>query len=151
MKVLAPVDRDTGKARTMVVDNVTGSTLMPTVLTNIARGATITTDEHNAHTKIADHFAGHGTTAHSAGQYVVLTDRHIHSNTVEGYFSIFKRGMKGVYQHCGEQHLHRYLAGYEFRYKHRITNGVDDKARTVKGLKGIVVKRITYRLPHVDA
>ncbi|MDY7525462.1 IS1595 family transposase [Sphingomonas sp. 10B4] len=145
MKVLALVDRDSGKARTMVVDNVTAATLMPIVLANVAREATIMTDEHKAYTKISDHFAGHGTTTHSAGQYVDLVDRRIHSNTVEGYFSIFKRGMKGVYQHCGEQHLHRYLAEYEFRYNNRIANGVDDKARTVEGLKGIVGKRLTYQ------
>ena len=145
MKVLALVDRDSGKARTMVVDNVTAATLMPIVLANVAREATIMTDEHKAYTKIADHFAGHGTTTHSAGQYVDLVDRRIHSNTVEGYFSIFKRGMKGVYQHCGEQHLHRYLAEYEFRYNNRIANGVDDKARTAEGLKGIVGKRLTYK------
>jgi hypothetical protein len=76
--------------------------------------------------------------------YVDLTDRRIHSNTVEGYFSIFKRGMKGVYQHCGEQHLHRYLAEYEFRYNHRTANGVDDRQRTIEDLKGIVGKRLTY-------
>ena len=73
-----------------------------------------------------------------------LQDRTIHSNTVEGYFSIFKRGMRGVYQHCGEQHLHRYLAEFEFRYNHRIANGFDDRARDVEGLKGIVGKRLTY-------
>ncbi len=100
MKVLALVDRDSGKARTMVVDDVNANTLMPIVLANVAKEATIMTDEHNAYTKIANHFAGHGTTTHSAGQYVDYVDPTIHSNTVEGYFSIFKRGMKGIYQHC---------------------------------------------------
>jgi transposase-like protein len=119
MKVLALVDRDSGKARTMVVDDVTAATLMPLVRANVAKEATIMTDEHGAYTKIADHFAGHGTTTHGAGQYVDFDDPTIHSNTVEGYFSIFKRGMKGVYQHCGEQHLHRYLAEFEFRYNNR--------------------------------
>jgi hypothetical protein len=70
---------------------------------------------------------------------------------VEGAFSIFKRGMKGVYQHCGEQHLHRYLAEFEFRYSNRVALGVDDKARTVRGLAGIVGKRLTYRRPDLDA
>ena len=144
MKVLALIDRDSGKARTMVVDNVTAATLMPIVRANVAKEATIMTDEHNAYTKIADHFAGHGTTNHNAGQYVDLADRTIHSNTVEGYFSIFKRGMKGIYQHCGEQHLHRYLAEFEFRYNHRIANGTDDRARGDLALAGIVGKRLTY-------
>ncbi len=148
MKVLALVDRDSGRARTMVVDNVTAATLMPIVLANVAREATIMTDEHRAYTKIADHFAGHGTTTHSVGQYVDLADRTIHSNTVEGYFSIFKRGMKGVYQHCGEQHLHRYLAEYEFRYNNRVANEVDDRQRTDNALVGIVGKRLTYAAPN---
>ena len=90
-------------------------------------------------------FAEHGTTVHARHQYVDFADRTIHTNTVEGAFSIFKRGMKGVYQHCGEQHLHRYLAEFEFRYNHRIANGVDDKARAVATLGNIVGKRLTYR------
>ena len=68
----------------------------------------------------------------------------IHSNTAEGYFSIFKHETRGDYRHCGEQHLHRYLAEYEFRYNNRIANGVHAEARTVEGLKGIVGKRLTY-------
>ena len=145
MKVLALVDRDTGHARTMVVNDVTAKTLMPIVRANVAKEATIMTDEHNAYTKIADHFAGHGTTTHSAGQYVDYVDPTIHSNTVEGYSSIFKRGMKGIYQHCGEQHLHRYLAEFEFRYNNRTAHGVGDRQRTGNALMGIVGKRITYR------
>ena len=145
MKVLALVDRDSGKARTIVVDNVSAATLMPIVRANVAKEATIMTDEHNAYTRIKDHFAGHGTTVHSAGQYVDYADATIHSNTVEGYFSIFKRGMRGIYQHCGEQHLHRYLAEFEFRYNYRIGNGVNDNARAVKALQGVVGKRLTYQ------
>ena len=68
-----------------------------------------------------------------------------HTNTVEGYYSIFKRGMKGVYQHCGEKHLHRYLAEFDFRYSNRVALGIDDQARTARALKGIVGKRLTYR------
>jgi hypothetical protein len=67
------------------------------------------------------------------------------TNTVEGYFSIFKRGMKGVYQHCPEKHLHRYLSEYDFRYNARVALGVNDEARAVKAVKGIVGKRLTYR------
>lgn len=147
MKVLALVDRDSGKARTMVVDNVRAETLMPIVIANVAREARIMTDEHSGYRDMKLHFAGHGTTAHGRGQYVDLADRMIHSNTVEGYFSIFKRGMKGVYQHCGEQHLHRYLAEYEFRYNNRIANGVDDRQRGDIALLGISGKRLTYRRP----
>ena len=126
MKVLALIDRDTGKARTMVVDKVNAATLMPIVKANIAREAVVMTDEAMAYTNISKHFAAHGVTVHSVGQYVDPANPAIHSNTVEGYFSIFKRGMKGVYQHCGEQHLHRYLAEFEFRYNHRIAHGIGD-------------------------
>jgi transposase-like protein len=145
MKVLALVDRDSGKARTVVVDDVTAKTLMPIVIKNVAKEATIMTDEHNAYTKVVNHFAGHGTTNHSAGEYVDYGDPTIHSNTVEGYFSIFKRGMKGVYQHCGEQHLHRYLAEYEFRYNNREALGCNDSDRSIAAIKGIIGKRISYR------
>ena len=100
------------------------------------------TDEHKAYTKVADHFAGHGTTTQGAGQHVDLVGPRIHSNTVEGYFSIFKRGMKGIYQHCGEQHLHRYPAEYEVRYNNRFANGVGDHQRPDNALCGIVGKRL---------
>lgn len=144
MKVLALVDRDTGKARTMVIDNVKAETLMPIVLANVAREARVMTDEHSGYRDMGKFFADHGTTAHGRGQYVDLEDRTVHSNTVEGYFSIFKRGMKGIYQHCGEQHLHRYLAEYEFRYNNREALGCNDTDRSNAALSGIVGKRLTY-------
>lgn len=144
MKVLALVDRDSGKARTMVIDNVKAETLMPIVIANVSREARIMTDEHSGYRDAGKWFAGHGTTSHGKGEYVNLQDRTIHSNTVEGYFSIFKRGMKGIYQHCGEQHLHRYLAEYEFRYNNREKLGCNDQDRSVAAMKGIVGKRLTY-------
>ncbi|MEO6382542.1 MAG: IS1595 family transposase [Nitrobacter sp.] len=145
MKVLALVDRETRTARTMVVDKVNTATIMPIVRANVAKEATVMTDDSSVYNKVFRHFAAHGYTRHSIGEYVDMEDRTVHTNTVEGYFSIFKRGMKGVYQHCGEQHLHRYLAEYEFRYNNCIANGVDDRARTIAGLKGIVGKRLTYK------
>ena len=144
MKVLALVDRDTGRARSMVIDGVNAEILMPIVLENIAREARVMTDEHYGYRYIARYFAGHGTTRHSANQYVDYEDRSIHTNTIEGYFSIFKRGMKGVYQHCGDKHLHRYLAEFDFRYSNRAANGIDDSERSVEALRGIVGKRLTY-------
>ncbi|MCR2833011.1 IS1595 family transposase [Parerythrobacter lacustris] len=145
MKVLALVDRDSGKARTMVVDNVKAETLMPLVLANVAREARVMTDEHSGYRDAGKFFAAHGTTSHGKGEYVNLQDRSIHSNTVEGYFSIFKRGMKGVYQHCGEEHLHRYLAEFEFRYNNRAALGCNDSDRSEAALKGITGKRLTYQ------
>ncbi len=117
---------------------------------NISREARLMTDEAKMYSKIGREFAEHGTTLHGIGRYVDRTDPTIHTNTVEGAFSIFKRGMKGVYQHCGEQHLHRYLAEFEFRYNTRIANGFDDRGRAVEGLKGIVGKRLTYARPDIN-
>jgi len=71
----------------------------------------------------------------------------VHTNSLEGFFSIFKRGLTGVYQHCGSQHLHRYLSEFDFRYNNRAKLGIDDGARTVTALKGIEGKRLTYRRP----
>ena len=75
----------------------------------------------------------------------------ITTNTVEGYYSIFKRGMKGVYQHCKEKHLHRYLAEFDFRFSNRIALGVNDTVRTIKAIKGVEGKRLTYRQPRQAA
>ena len=147
MKVLALVDRKTGKARTMVIEGTTASHLMPIIAANVAREATIMTDEHWGYRPVRDHFAGHGTTSHGKGVYVDPANPQNHSNTVEGYFSIFKRGMKGIYQHCGEQHLHRYLAEFEFRYNNRIALGCNDADRSKAALRGIVGKRLTYARP----
>ena len=73
------------------------------------------------------------------------TGRTVNTNTVEGYYSIFKRGMKGVYQHCGEKHLHRYLAEFDFRYSNRSALGVEDQERTNRALAGVAGKRLTYQ------
>ena len=104
------------------------------------------TDDARWYIAIGRQFATHNSVNHSKGEYV--RGDFIHSNTVEGYFSIFKRGMKGVYQHCSEKHLHRYLSEFDFRYSNRIALGVDDAMRADKALQGITGKRLTYRQPH---
>jgi transposase-like protein len=151
MAVLALVDRDSGQMRTYAFDKIKGDVVHSIVRANISKEARLMTDEARLYRKIGKEFAEHGTTLHSVGQYVDYQDKTIHTNTVEGAFSIFKRGMKGVYQHCGEQHLHRYLAEFEFRYNHRIANGVDDRARSSAALKGINGKRLTYKGPSFTA
>jgi len=90
-------------------------------------------------------FEGHDAVNHTNKEYVRYGSDVITTNTVEGYYSIFKRGMKGVYQHCKEKHLHRYLAEFDFRYSNRIALGVDDQDRADKTIKGMVGKRLTYR------
>lgn len=92
--------------------------------------------------KIAKRYAEHLTVNHRQDEYV---RGEASTNTVEGFFSIFKRGMNGVYQHCDSQHLHRYLAEFDFRYNHRVKLGVDDLQRTDNALRGIGGKRLTYR------
>ena len=144
-KVLALVDRDTGQSRAMVVDKVTVASITPVLQENIAKEAKLLTDDAGQYRHMHRHFAFHGTSAHTKGSYVNRDNPVVHTNTIEGYFSIFKRGMKGVYQHCGEQHLHRYLAEFDFRYCNRQANGCDDAERSRKALKGIVGKRILYR------
>ena len=143
--MLSLVDRNTGRAKSIVVDDVTKATLLPILRENIAKEATVYTDEAKQYTGIAADFAGHDFTSHSKGEYGRGT---VHTNTIEGYFSIFKRGMKGVYQQCGKQHLHRYAAEFEFRYNNRAGNGVDDVERGLIVLNGVKGKRITYKLPN---
>jgi transposase-like protein len=142
MKVLTLVDRESGKAKSMVVDNLKISTLLPIIRENVAKEATIYTDEAKQYTRIGRNFAGHDFTTHKAGEYV---RGDVHTNTVEGYFSIFKRGMKGVYQHCGKGHLHRYLAEYAFRYNTRAALEVSDVMRADVALLGVKGKRLTYQ------
>jgi transposase-like protein len=141
MKVLTLVDRATGRAKSMVVDDLKVSTLLPILKANIAKDATIHTDEAMQYDNLGKHFAAHASVNHGAEEYV---RGDVTTNTVEGYFSIFKRGMKGVYQHCGKKHLHRYAAEFAFRYSNRVANGVIDVARADIALQSIVGKRLTY-------
>lgn len=150
MKVLTLVDRETKRAKSIVVDDLKKSTLIPILQENIAREAYVMTDEARQYQGIgAGHvFDAHGWTNHSAGEYVSYEDSEIHTNTVEGFYSIFKRGMKGVYQHCGKQHLHRYAAEFDFRYNNREANGVYDVQRAEITLKSVIGKRLTYNPTH---
>ena len=146
MKVLSLVDRESRSARSVVIDNVDRKTILPILKENIAKEARMLTDEARHYRGIKWHMDGqsHASVNHSAGEYVSREDPVIHTNTVENYFSVFKRGMKGTYQHCGKQHLHRYLAEFDFRYNNRVALGVDDVARADALLCGIQGKRLTY-------
>ncbi|WP_306047161.1 IS1595 family transposase [Nioella sp. MMSF_3534] len=144
MKLVTLVDRNTGQARNFVVDNINQKTLRPILEENLAREARIMTDEAGWYKALGKEFADHQTVQHRANEYVRKGDATIHTNTIEGYFSIFKRGMKGVYQHCAKKHLHRYAAEFEFRYNNRSANGVEDAERSVIALSGAAGKRLTY-------
>jgi transposase-like protein len=147
-KVLSLVDRESGEARSIVIDSLSAKTIVPILEENIAHEARVMTDDAGQYRFLNKHFSDHGSVCHSTGEYVSLADPSIHTNTVEGFFSIFKRGMKGVYQHCKKQHLNRYLAEFDFRYSKRIAKGVDDIQRADKLLKGVVGKRLTYQTTH---
>jgi len=135
-----------GSVRSFHVENADQLSVFAIVSQNVAKEARLHTDESRIYSDITDHVAGHDTVKHSAKEYVRYEDGEaIHTNSAEGYFSIFKRGMKGVYQQCAEKHLHRYLAEFDFRYNHRIRLGVDDQGRADAALKGVVGKRLTYR------
>jgi hypothetical protein len=139
--IVALVERG-GNVRSFHVDRATKTNVAGIVAKNIDRETHFRTDESNLYAEIGGLFASHETVQHSAEEYV---RGDAHTNTIEGVFSIFKRGMKGVYQHCSEKHLHRYLAEFDFRYNQRIALGVDDRQRTSALIRGSVGKRLTYR------
>jgi transposase-like protein len=142
--ILSLVERG-GNVRSFHVPVADKPAVTEIVRENIARESRLMTDESRLYTGSDEHFATHETVTHSHDEYV---RGDIHTNTVESYFSLFKRGMRGIYQHCKEKHLHRYLAEFDFRYNNRIALGVDDAARADSALKGIVGKRLTYRPAH---
>lgn len=144
MKVLSLLDRHTGEKRSFVVDGVSANDLLPILQQNIDREAHLLTDEAGQYRYMARHFASHRSTAHVQGEYVSRDNPEVHTNTVEGSFSIFKRGMRGVYQHCQKKHLHRYLAEFDFRYTNRSALGIEDSERADLLLAGVVGKRLTY-------
>jgi len=141
MKVLTLVDRR-GEARSVVVNDLKPKTIVPILKANIAKETRVMTDEAGHYYHLLKDFAEHHFVRHSQDEYVLPGG--IHTNTIEGYFSIFKRGMKGVYQHCSEKHLHRYLAEFDFRYNARESLGVNDGQRAEQALAGIVGKRLMY-------
>jgi hypothetical protein len=136
--VLSLVDRVSGRVRSQVIPDVSEKTIMPILRANIAREARLMTDDGNAYRRYGWTFREHGVVTHGKGEYVNPDDPSIHTNTVEGTFSIFKRGMRGIYQHCATKHLHRYLAEFDFRYSNRVALGVNDKERADLALKASV-------------
>jgi len=139
--VLTLVERG-GSARSFHVDGVRVADLQPIIRANLSREARLMTDEGASYKVIGPEFASHETVNHKAEEYV---RGDVTTNTVEGYYSIFKRGMIGVYQHCKEKHLHRYLSEFDFRYSNRVALGVNDGERADLAVKGAAGKRLTYR------
>jgi transposase-like protein len=151
--VLTLVERG-GAARSFHIEGTTLGQLLPIIRANVNRESAVMTDSASWYHFLGSYvdMASHDTVNHTREEYVRREgDKVISTNTVEGYYSIFKRGMKGVYQHCGEKHLHRYLAEFDFRYSNRVALGVDDSERATRALKGVVGKRLTYRNPNVTS
>ena len=122
-KVLSLVDRTTGEARSFVITDLRVATIAPILEANIAREAWLLTDEATRYRALGFNFAAHGYVNHAKEEYVSREDSRVHTNTVEGFYSIFKRGMRGVYQHCASRHLHRYVGEFDFRYSNRAALG----------------------------
>jgi transposase-like protein len=139
--IVALVERG-GNVRSFHVPQANAENVAKIVNDNISRETKLFTDESKLYVRVGENFAEHSTVNHSRKEYA---RGEVHTNTIEGYFSIFKRGMRGVYQHCDEKHLHRYLAEFDFRYNHREALGYDDADRMAKSVPGIVGKRLTYR------
>jgi transposase-like protein len=161
--VLTLVERG-GSARSFHIDSNRIADIAPILRANLSREAKLMTDEHASYKQVGGEFASHDAVNHGKDEYVrywnEVTDNLrddgkpavettvIITNTVEGFFSVFKRGMKGTYQHCAEKHLHRYLSEFDFRYSNRIALGVDDGERRTLAIKNAAGKRLTYRGHH---
>ncbi|WP_247768319.1 IS1595 family transposase [Bradyrhizobium sp. 192] len=147
--VLTLVERG-GSARSFHIDGVRTGDILPIIRANLSREAQLMTDEAGSYKIIAEiEGLDHASVKHSKDEYVRREgDKVITTNTVEGYYSIFKRGMKGVYQHCAEKHLHRYLSEFDFRYSNRVALGIEDGERADLAIKGAAGKRLTYRQSH---
>ncbi|HBK92602.1 MAG TPA: IS1595 family transposase [Parvularcula sp.] len=141
--VLSLVERE-GRVRSFHVANVTAKTLKPILYTQIDRASALMTDEALVYENLGKQFALHGTVNHSADEYARLGG-YFHTNTVENYFSILKRGITGTYHHVSQAHLKRYLAEFDFRHNERSALGVSDTERAEKAIKGASGKRLTYR------
>ena len=146
-QVFALVERG-GNVRSVHITGPMFDGIKQALKENVSPEAILNTDDARMYRKIAKKYASHMVVNHSAKEYV---RGDAYTNTVEGYFSIFKRGMNGIYQHCGSQHLHRYLSEFDFRYNNRIALEVDDMQRTDNALLGIGGKRLMYRRPDSDA
>jgi hypothetical protein len=142
MKVLSLAGWETSKALSMAVGDLKPPMVEVIPRENIVKGTLVIADEAAHYYAVPDHFEAHGTVCHSQGDHVI---GEFHTSTIEGCFSVFKRGMNGIYQHRAKKHLHGYLAEFGFRYNHRVEPGIGATKRAEVALSGIVGRRLTYR------
>jgi len=136
--VVSLVERG-GTIRSFHIDKANKAKIREILVRNVDRQSRLVTDESNLYKETGPEFARHEKVHHAIGEYV---RGDVYTNTLEGFYSIFKRGMRGVYQHCGEQHLQRYVTEFDFRYNHRNVNDNDRREEVLKNISG---KRLTYR------
>lgn len=148
MRVVSLLDKRTGQTRSVYAPGLIRNEVAEIVRANVDRETRLVTDEARHYWKVGKEFAEHRRVFHGAGNYV---NNGSTTNDIEGFFSIFKRGMRGVYQHCGEQHLHRYLAEFDFRYSNRAALGIEDTERADRLLTGVIGKRLTYETTRARA
>jgi transposase-like protein len=145
-KVVSLVSRE-GKTRSFHIANVDAKNLHPILMANIAKDTHLMTDGAGHYKKIGQKFDLHESTNHAQKEYAkasVVDGVRAHSNTVESYFGILKRGISGIYHHVSEEHLQRYVDEFDFRFSNRKSLGIDDSQRADLLLKGVVGKRLTY-------
>jgi hypothetical protein len=142
MRVVSLVDRQTGRVRSFNANGSVPNEVANIVRANVDRESVLVTDEARHYWAVGREFADHRRVFHGIGNY---SKDGYSTNAIEGYFSIFKRGMRGVYQFCSEKHLHRYLAEFDFRYSNRMALGYNDTDRADTLLRGIIGKRLTYQ------
>ncbi len=147
-KIVTLLDRDSGQTRSIVVREINMKTIAELLNAHLSPAANLMTDEANHYKTPGKAFAGHRSVNHAQGEYAKLSDSSITTNRVEGFFAIFKRGMRGIYQHCGSQHLSRYLTEFDFRYSNRQATGCDDTERARRAIKGVIGRRLMYRMPY---
>jgi hypothetical protein len=132
------------KVRTFHIHRANSEEVRNVMVRNVSRKSALHTDERPIYTELGKEFDTHETINHRSGEYV---RGKVHTNTVENVWSVFKRGMHGTYQHCGEAHLHRYLAEFDFRYNRRAKLGISDGERAADAVRGAEGKRLMYRQP----
>ncbi|MGQ0533935.1 MAG: IS1595 family transposase [Caulobacteraceae bacterium] len=143
--IVALVERG-GSARTFHVAEANAETVSRIIRENLDRKSKLHTDAAHLYRKVGKEFAEHKYVEHSMEEYVRYEEGGVvHNNSAESYFSVFKRGMRGVYQHCSEKHLHRYLAEFDYRHNTRVAVGMNDQQRAEKLIAQVVGKRLTYR------
>src|ERR1700730_6699221 len=146
--VLSLIDRKSKQVRSFHINGTSAADVMPIIRKNVAKETAMMTDEGGHYSRLGSDFSSHESVQHKIDEWA---RGDVHTNTVEGYFSIFKRGMKGVYQHCSEKHLHRYLAEFDFRYSNRSKLGIEDAERSDKAISGAAGKRLYYQAPREAA